>query len=387
MGFYVIVALTVLNHIAYKGSKMLISLYAIDLGASPLTIGILYSLYSLFSLFLALYAGRISDRLGARVPMLMGSLALGCGLLLPYLWHGFAALFISATLIGTLYIFYTVSAQHLIGAFGSGQKRTRNYATFSLGVALTALIGPTLTGFLIDSTSFQTTYLVLALLPVGPIVFLLFFARGLPSVAEYEKRSGERTMDLVRNLPLRRALLVSGLIETGGELYNFYMPIYGHSIGLSASRIGIIIGTYAVAVLLTRLVMTALVRRSSEEAVLCGSLALAAAACIVFPFVTSVYMLAAISFALGSGLGCCGPLSMVITYNRAPAGRNGEAIGLRQSVQKFTEVLVPLIFGTLGSAFGIGPAFWMDALLLGGGALIMKADAQQRARTPPKSAE
>ena len=120
MGFYVIVALTVLNHIAYKGSKMLISLYAIDLGATPLTIGILYSLYSFFSLFLALYAGRISDRLGARVPMLVGSLALGCGLLVPWLWHGLPALFVSATLIGTLYIFYHVSAQHLIGAFGLG---------------------------------------------------------------------------------------------------------------------------------------------------------------------------------------------------------------------------------------------------------------------------
>ena len=51
MGFYVIVVLTVLNHIAYKGSKMLLSLYAIDLGASPLTIGILYSLYSFFRCF------------------------------------------------------------------------------------------------------------------------------------------------------------------------------------------------------------------------------------------------------------------------------------------------------------------------------------------------
>ena len=76
MGFYVIVAMTVLNHIAYKGSKMLISLYAIDLGATPLVIGILYALYSFFSLFLALYAGRVSDRLGPRMPMLMGSLAL-----------------------------------------------------------------------------------------------------------------------------------------------------------------------------------------------------------------------------------------------------------------------------------------------------------------------
>jgi MFS family permease len=378
MGFYVIVALTVVNHIAYKGSKMLISLYAIDLGATPLVIGILYSLYSFFSLFIALYAGRVSDRLGPRVPMLIGSLALGCGLLLPYLWRGFAALFVSATLIGTLYIFYTVSAQHLIGAFGAGHKRTRNYATFSLGVALTALVGPTLTGFLIDSVGHQSTYLVLALFPIGPTVFLLLFARGLPHTAQDAKRSGQRTMDLVRNVPLRRALIAAAIIETGGELYNFYMPIYGHSIGLSATRIGIVLGTYAVAVLLTRLVMTMLVKRSNEETVLYGSLALAAIACVAFPFVTSMYMLAAISFVLGLGLGCCGPLSMVITYNRAPEGRSGEAMGLRQSMQKFTEVLVPLVFGTVGSAFGIGPAFWMDALLLGAGAFIMKTDASRR---------
>src|SRR3954470_379669 len=188
MPFYVIVVLTVLNHIAYKGSKMLISLYAIQLGATPFTIGILYSLYSFFSLFLALYAGRISDRLGPRIPMLMGSLALGSGLVLPYLWPSLTTLFVSATLIGTLYIFYTVSAQHLIGAFGDGHKRTRNYATFSLGVALTALLGPTSTGFLIDSIGHQATYLVLSLLPAGPVIFLLFFARRLPKVAEDTKR-------------------------------------------------------------------------------------------------------------------------------------------------------------------------------------------------------
>ncbi len=379
MSFYVIVALTVLNHIAYKGSKMLISLYAIDLGASPLTIGILYSLYSFFSLFLALYAGRASDRLGPRAPMLLGSLALAGGLILPFVWRGLPALFVSAALIGTLYIFYMVSAQHLIGAFGAGHKRTRNYATFSLGVALTALIGPTLTGFLIDTIGHQSTYAVLALLPVGPILFLLFFARNLPRVAEDAKRAGHRTIDLVRNVPLRRAFIVAGIIETGGELFSFYMPIYGHSIGLSASLIGMILGTYAVAVLLTRLVMSALVKRSSEEAVLCASLAVASVACVLFPFVTSVYMLAVISFVLGIGLGCCGPLSMVITYNRAPEGRSGEAMGLRQSFNKFTEVLVPLIFGTVGSAFGIGAAFWMDAVLLGAGALIMKRDARERA--------
>ena len=46
-------------------------------------------------------------------------------------------------------------------------------------------------------------------------------------------------------------------------------------------------------------------------------------------------------------------------------------MGLRQSFNKFTEVLVPLIFGTVGSAVGIGAAFWMDAALLAGGKVIL----------------
>lgn len=385
MSFYVIVALTVLNHIAFKGSKVLISLYAMELGANPFTVGILFSLYSLFSLFIALYAGRLSDRLGPRIPMLIGSLGLGCGLLLPYLLPRLETLYFSAILIGTLYIFYVVAAQQLIGAFGAGHARTRNFGTYSLGVGMTALLGPTLTGFSIDLAGHQLTYLLLAILPAGSVVFLLFFARALPRAAAEAKPEQHRTMDLVRNVSLRRALIASGIIETGGELYNFYMPIYGHSLGLSASLIGIIIGTFAIAVMLARFLMPSLARRSSEETVLFGSLSLAAAACVLFPFVSNVYMLAAISFMLGLGLGCCSPLSMIIIYNRAPDGRSGEAIGLRQSVNKLTEALVPLVFGTLSTAFGLGPVFWMDAVLLAGGAFIMKTDAQQRERRAASS--
>jgi len=55
-------------------------------------------------------------------------------------------------------------------------------------------------------------------------------------------------------------------------------------------------------------------------------------------------------------------------------------MGMRQMINKSTEAIVPLIFGTLGSAFGLGPAFWMDAMLLAAGAWIMKADARQRVR-------
>ena len=40
--------------------------------------------------------------------------------------------------------------------------------------------------------------------------------------------------------PLRRVLVTAGILETGNEVLNFLLPIYGHSIGLSASKIGLV---------------------------------------------------------------------------------------------------------------------------------------------------
>jgi hypothetical protein len=46
---------------------------------------------------------------------------------------------------------------------------------------------------------------------------------------------------------------------------------------------------------------------------------------------------------------------MMITFMRSPQGRTGEALGLRLTVNHFTHVVVPLVFGVIGSAFGLAP--------------------------------
>ena len=380
MIFYLIILATLLNQVAFKGSKVLMSLYAMKLGADPFLVGVLIALYSLFPLVLAVYVGRLSDRFGPRIPMLLGSLGLAFGLLLPFLLPRLSILLLSAAIIGCLYIFYTVSVQHLIGSFGSGQQRTRNFGTFSLGVAVSAMFGPTLAGFSIDLAGYELTYLILALFPAAPAVYFMFFKRYFPCTEGTDQKTQKHTIDLLRSVPLRRVLVTAGIIETGLELFNFYMPIYGYSLGLSASVIGIIMGGFAAAMLLMRSFMPIMVRKSNEESALFGSLGLAAAACVLFPFVTDVYLLIGISFVLGLGLGCCSPLSLIITFNRAPEGRSGEAMGMRQTVNKLIQVLLPLIVGTLGSAFGVGPAFWMNSLMLASGAYIMKTDARLRVK-------
>ena len=374
-----IVLLSILTHTAYKGSKVLMSLSALELGANEFFVGVLFSTYALFPLLLSVDAGKFSDRVGFRVPMLFGTIGLFAGLLLPFMVLRLEALYIAAALIGFCYIFYTVAVQHLIGAMAGGLDRTKNYSWFSLGIGMTALLGPTSAGFLIDAVGHRTTFAVLAALPVVPVMLLGWWTGWLPGTthapASRAEKAGHRVGDLVRNRPLRRALITAGIIETGLELYNLLLPIYGHRIGLSASEIGMILGTFGVALLLVRSLMAHLVTRSSEERVLAASLVLAAGVCLLFPFVTSFAALLAISFVLGLGLGCGSPLSMMLAYNRAPAGRSGEAMGLRQMVNKGTEILVPFVFGSLSTAFGMVPVFWLDAVLLAVAAALMRKDA------------
>ena len=189
MNFYTLLLVMVLTHTCFKGSKVLVTLFAIELGATPFLIGVLFAMYSVFPAFLSLYAGRVFDRIGSRWPMLLGSSGLLVGLLLPYYVPTLTGLFFSATLIGLCYIFYIVAIQSLVGAIADGAQRTRNYSLFSIGVGLTTLIGPTTTGFSIEAFGHRETYLVLAVFPIVPILIFVAMSKLMPATAAGPRRS------------------------------------------------------------------------------------------------------------------------------------------------------------------------------------------------------
>lgn len=378
MSIHLILLIQVFNHTSFRASKILMTLFALDLGASAFTIGLLFAMFSVFPAFLSVLAGRLSDRIGFRTPMLIGCCGLIGGLLLPWALPVLPALFVSATLIGTCYIFYTVTVQHLIGTLGEGLVRTRNYSWYSLCVSVTALIGPVVAGFAIESIGHRSTYLMMALLPLPALAMLVFLAPRVrrASAGGQSAAVRGRVLDLLREGALRRVLITAGILETGSELGNFLLPIYGNAIGLSPSQIGLVAGALAIAQFVARAMMPALVRRSSEEWVLSLSLVLAGSACVILPFMHTFWPLAACAFLMGLGLGCGAPLSMVLVYNRTPDGRTGEAMGLRQTVNKGTEASVPLVFGAITTSLGMLPAFWLVAALLGVGGLLMGREAR-----------
>ena len=155
---YLVTLLTLFAQAAHMGSRMVASLFAIELGANPLLIGALISAYSAFPLLLAVYSGRLSDRLGPRRPMIAGTAILACGLLLPCAWPQLPALYLSAILIGIGFIFYNVSAQNVAGALGKPAERTRNFSTLALGYSGGHMLGPLVGGYAIDYVGFTAAY-------------------------------------------------------------------------------------------------------------------------------------------------------------------------------------------------------------------------------------
>ena len=365
MTLYTLILLTIFNHSVFMGSRVAISLYALHLHASPLTVGILISLYGLLPALIAVSAGRLTDRVGARMPMLAGSILVAAGAAVPCVLPGLGPLYAAVILIGLGFTIYQITVQNVTGFIGEPQDRAANFSLLSLAYSISAFGGPMLSGFAIDSAGYPVTFLLLALLALPSIVLLGTNKIALPQPASRGARNRRhKLVDLLANRDLRGVFIITSLQVTSWELFTFMMPVYGSGIGLSPSVIGIIMGTFAVALFLIRFSLPALSRHVRPWPMVRAALLISAGTFIVFPLTSSVPVLMTLAFALGIGLGATQPMVMALLHNAAPEGRAGEAVGLRAAIVTTAQTAMPLVFGATGTAVGLAYVFWVVAAAL-----------------------
>ncbi len=375
---HLVFALAVFNFATTQAARVLLALYALQFGAQPFAVGALSATFSAFPMLGAWMAGRVVDRLGSRRPLVFGAVMSGCGMLVPYLMPGLPALYVGAAMNGLSFTFYTVSLQNLVGVLGKESERAKEYSNYAMVVSFATFLGPLIAGFSIDHLGFRIACLIVAVLGFMPLGMLWAFGRLLPGGAPAHGRS-ENIGDIFMDPNVRRVLATSSLVVWGTDQFQFYLPIYGHAIGLSASSIGIVLAMFALAAVVVRVVIPRLVSRYAVETVLSYAFYIAAACYVVMPLFQAAWLLAAIAFLFGLGLGVGAPITLMLTYSQSPPGRSGEALGLRMTANHMARVVGPLVFGTVGSAFGLFPVFWGNAVLMGSGGLL-----SGRAATDPK---
>jgi predicted MFS family arabinose efflux permease len=370
--FGVLIVLGIANHLTLNGMRVTVSLDALALGASAATVGGLLALFALLPMFLGIAAGRLADRIGVRKPMLAGSIGMAASAVIPTVLPGLPALFVAAALSGVSFMAFQVATQYATGEMGPPGARTRNYGLLAVGYSTSSILGPLVAGLTIDHAGFRPAFAVLSLMPLLPIAVLASNRIALPGPHPAHAAHVRRALDLLGNRTLLRVFVINGMTAVAWELHTLFVPIYGNSIGLSASSVGLILAAFASATFTIRLAMPVIAKRLPEHRVLTLALYVAAAVYLAIPFSRDASTLMLLSFCLGLGLGMGQPMVMSLLHSLAPAGRMGETAGVRMSLMNSMSVAVPLVFGAVGSSVGLSPVLWAVSVLLAAGGWLTR---------------
>ncbi len=375
-----VLALTSVFFVAMKANRVLVTLFAVDIGAGPFQTGLLFALHGIFPLLLAVSAGRIADRFDNRVLMYAGVTAYGLAMLLPYAWPGLPALYASAAFAGFTSMLFVLATQNYVGALSTPATRTKIFSYYALGESFGQVVGPVMIGYAIDHWQHPRSFLLLTGVSVLTLLMLYAGRRLLPYTQKPKASGGDtrRMGDLLKLPAMRAALITNAVVMVGWDLFNLYMPVYMRGIGFSATIIGYIMGSYGVAAIITRLAIPPITARWGVQRMIAGALALAACGFVFVPMTIVPAALMGLSFIIGLGVGCGQPLSMTLAYNASPPGRAGEGIAMRLAVSYGAHVFIPTAFGALGAAIGLAPIFWLCATALMGGSVM---NVKQAAKT------
>ncbi len=372
-------------HSCMAGVRLAAPLQALRQGHSAWAVGILLGLFALAPILLALPAGRLADRHGYHRPLRVAVALSVSGGLLAWLstglaQAGFTLLCAAALLTGAGSNLGLITIQRTAGRTAREATDLRRvFSWLGLAPALSNVVGPVLAGVLIDLGGFAAAFAAMALLPLAS----LWWARRVPQetppprTAEQRRRS---SWELLLTPGLRRLLMVNWLLSASWDVHTFVVPILGHERGFSASAIGTVLGLFAAAVALIRLLIPMLAQRLREAQVLVGAMLATGLVFAAYPFVQSAWMMGVCAVLLGLALGSVQPMIMTTLHQITPHDRHGEAIALRSMTINFSSAVMPLMFGLAGAALGAASLFWVMGALVAAGSLQAR---RIRAEPPP----
>ncbi|MEX0952733.1 MAG: MFS transporter [Nitriliruptoraceae bacterium] len=367
-----------------NGLRPMVSYRALELGASPLELGIVAGGFGALSFVFAMPLGRWVDRLGEPLFLALGAstVALAAFLLLPVgnLWV-LAGVF---AVLGLGQVMAAVGLQTLTSSGGRPEQRDRRFGAFSVTAALSQMVGPPLAGLVFGwyGGSLDAVFLVAASMmgiAVALAVTLLVWPpreheRGPRATdgSEPPRASMRSTMSTVLRQPsVPHAMFVSLAVVSSIDLLTAYLPAYGEANGIPVETVGLLLGLRAAATIASRVGMVAVVRRIGRRRLLAVATTTAMAAMLLLPTTTRPAMLAALIIVGGLGLGMGQPLSLSWITEQVPPAIRGTAVGMRMTANRGTQMVIPIVAGAVAGVTGIGVVFILMGGMLAAGAMVV----------------
>jgi len=346
-------------------TRVTAALWLLHHGYGEWTVGALISLSAAGGVVLSLWAGRQADVHGLHRPLGIGALMGFVGAVAAFIYPSPWTLAPATLLCGSAVGIMAVAIQREAGLMGeSAGELKRVFSWVSLGPALSNALAPVIAGLIIDHAGERAAFGFATLLPVAA----WFLGRKVPRhpVRGHGAKAagGHGAWQLLRMPALRNLLLLNVVLTACWDAHSFVVPVVGHARGLSASSIGLVLGAFAAAAVLVRLLIARWSSQLDEMVVLRTAMAVCALVLAVYAWLPGTAGLIIGSSVLGLALGSYQPMILSALHQVTPADRHGQALGLRMLVSSGMSLTMPMGFGLLASSTVAFAPLWLMAAML-----------------------
>jgi len=358
----------------------LIPLYGLSLGFDAAEIGILVGARSILALFLSIHIGVLMDRFGTRrVTLFFVWTGMALAPLFP-LVPGFWGLLLLQLVNGAAVSFAWSGAQTLIAQLAEGDAGY--IGKFSFFARLGSTTAPVLAGMVWDFGGAWPAYLLTVAWGAVLTIALLrtpeaeiFGARPADGTARARFRARDalpRASDYVSSIMLVAipAVAVSmAIISMRNTTYSIQTSVYVvylKEIGLVGTIIGVLFATAEIASGFGSLFAGRAVRLGDPLRTMLSGTVLSILLIAITPLLGGVFALLLLSQVIRGWLeGVIQPVILSVQARAVGRHQQGAVVGLRQTGQRLTSIVIPPLMGGIADHWGVSESFLiLGALML-----------------------
>lgn len=378
---------------AYQmGKTPLLPIFAASLGASDALLGVIVSISTLTGMATKPLFGLLSDKMGRRLWLLIGTLIFA-GVPFLYTFIQTPGQLVAIRLLhGTATAIYGPVTIAYVAERG-GRRKAERLGWFGMARSGGYLVGPAVAGWLLLSLEPVAVFTLMGVVSMAAFIPVLWLGGdGLRNQqGEGSTRTGPssraagiwtRAFKALRPTVKQEASVVgtpavwlSGALEAAVYVVTYvikaFLPIYALTAGYTTLEIGLFFSAQEGVLILLKPWGGRLGDRLGHvRAVSLGMICLA----LTLPFLLtagSTAGLIVVAAAMGGAQALIFPATVALIAEQAPAGQVGAGMGLAGSLKNGGKVAGPVLGGFLVAGLGYSGMFWLFAGLLLAGALAL----------------
>ena len=361
----------------FEGTDSSFQFYSVE--ARSIFYGLLIGSYSVMQFIGAPILGAFSDKYGRRpiltislIGAFMGYLLFGWAISMKIFWLLFVARMIPGFMGGNLAVIYSSLAD-----ISRQEDKAKNFGLVGAAFGLGFTIGPGIGGFLADNSivswfSYATPFWFTAILTfINLILVRLYFPETLKNKMDTKVSvfQGLTNITQVFKMPkLRGILYIVLLIQLGFTFFTqFYSIVLYRDLGFSVKQVGFLFLWIGIWMTFTQsYLVRVLSRRIEQRKLLSITIPILTILVISLVFSDNILMAYIINALIAIAFGLTSPNLTALVSNEAPNDRQGEVLGINQSVNSVGQLVPPLIGGFI---LAVGTHY----PILAGGLVILAA--------------